>query len=416
MQPFICQVYGHAAELSLQLSQMLYNGHLLSSVARSLSQLALIVDGVEQAKFRTPRVLTQGHALKTLPRPALHVQGAWCHGFGYHLAVSDADMLKDTNNNVEVISRLLSTVFDKHKGLPQGLHLQQDNTSRECKNQYIVNWAAKLVALRVFSWVTLSYLITGHTHEDIDGTFGQLTVKMAAEEWDDDVQLLSMLTRLLSSLGTDRTSREAALAYKLDEAADWHSWWSDNHFSLSHMTGPNAPHWFRVCLLGDVGAAHLSEQDVPVTSPAGMPRPDPGDVVVVIRSRMASPTVQQVLRLVPASKCQQMQRGAQPRGVVLRRQGGAEIKRKVARKAEALHQFGVLSAAAKDYLVGWATGTRALQPRPSKYTYLEHTQGAPPPRSEPAALQPPAQLVQADLRRAAARPPPRALPDDAIAA
>ena len=109
------QVFGHAAELSLQLGQMLCNGRLMSTLARSMSQMAMIIDGVEQAKFRTPRVLTQGHALETLPRPALHVQGAWCHGFGYHLAVSDADMLKDTNNNVEVISRLLSCVYDRQR-------------------------------------------------------------------------------------------------------------------------------------------------------------------------------------------------------------------------------------------------------------------------------------------------------------
>jgi hypothetical protein len=67
------QVYGHAAELSLQLSQMLGNGHLMSTLTRSVSQMAMIIDGVEQAKFRTPRVLTMGHALKTLLRPALHV-------------------------------------------------------------------------------------------------------------------------------------------------------------------------------------------------------------------------------------------------------------------------------------------------------------------------------------------------------
>ena len=148
---------------------------------------------MDQAKFRVPRILIESKALDALLRPALHVQGARCHGFGYHLAVADADMPKDTNNNVEVISRLLSRVYDKHGGLPLGLHLQQDNTARECKNQFMVNWAAKLVAMNVFEWVTLSYLITGHTHEDIDGTFGQLTVKLAAEEFDDDAQVIAIL-------------------------------------------------------------------------------------------------------------------------------------------------------------------------------------------------------------------------------
>jgi len=267
----------------------------------------------------------------------------------------------------------------------------------------------------VLSWVILSYLITGHTHEDIHGTFGQLTVKMAAEEWEDDSLLRSMLRRLLRSLGTNRPSREAAMACRLDEAADRHGWWSENNLSLNYMIGPNAPHWVKRCLLGDVGGAHLSEQDVPVTSPVGMPAPDPNDVVAVVRSRMASPSVQQVLRLVPASACQQM-RIAQPQGVVARRPGAEEVKRKVARRAETLYQSGVLREAAKDYLVGWAMGTRVLEPRPPKYSYLEHRQGAPPPRGEPAAQPPPAQLLRADVRRAAARPRPRDLPDDALVA
>ena len=120
---------------------MLASGYAVHAMARSISQLCLIADGIDQAKFRIPRILTKGHALDSLLRPALHVQGAWCHGFGYDLAVADADMAKDTNNNVEVIARLLSHIYDTHKGLPQGLHLQQDNTSRECKNQWIVNWA-----------------------------------------------------------------------------------------------------------------------------------------------------------------------------------------------------------------------------------------------------------------------------------
>lgn len=369
--------------------------------------MALIVDGVDQAKFRTPRVITKGHALDSLVRPALHVQGAWCHGFGYHLAVADADMLKDTNNNVEVISRLLSKIYDEHRGLPQGLHLQQDNTSRECKNQYIVNWAAKLVALRVFKWVTLAYLTTGHTHEDIDGTFGQLTVKLAAEEWDDDKQLLCILTRLLSQLGTDRASREASLAYKLDEAADWHGWWSESSLSLSRMTGPDAPHWFRICELKDVGMAHASEADVPVSSPTGMPTPDPEDVVMVVRARMASPSVQQVLRLIPAQRCRGMSI-VQPADVVPRRQGGEEVKRKVARVAEALHLRGFLRWSAKDYLVGWANGTRPLEPRPTKYSFLEHSQDVEPQQRAPALSnlhRPVAQLVQVDVRRAGARQP-----------
>jgi hypothetical protein len=386
---------------------MLASGYAVHAMARSISQLCLIADGIDQAKFRIPRILTKGHALDSLLRPALHVQGAWCHGFGYDLAVADADMAKDTNNNVEVIARLLSHIYDTHKGLPQGLHLQQDNTSRECKNQWIVNWAAKLVALGVFQWVTPSYLTTGHTHEDIDGTFGQLTVKLAAEEFDDDSQVIAILLRLLGGMGIDKAARQASRAYKLDEAADWHGWWAENSLRLSRLTGPGAPHWFRICRLKDLGAAHASELDVPVGSAKGMAAPSEDDVVMVVRARMASPTVQQVLRLVPAGTCASMAR-VQPGGMHPRRAGGDETKIKVGRVAEALHQKGALSDAARDYLAGWAGGTRPRAPRPTTYSFLSHSPQAQARRG--VLLQdrrpPEAQLVQVAVLNVAGVPLP----------
>ena len=65
---------------------------------------------MDQAKFRVPRHATKTHAFEKLIRPALHAQGAWCEGFAYHFAVADADMKKDTNNNIEVIARLIETL------------------------------------------------------------------------------------------------------------------------------------------------------------------------------------------------------------------------------------------------------------------------------------------------------------------
>ena len=410
------QVYAHASELSLQCSQMLAGGYTLSNMARSISQLALIADGIDQAKFRLPRILIKGHALDSLLRPALHVQGAWCHGFGYHLAVSDADMAKDTNNNIEVIGRLLSQIKDRHGGLPLGLHLQQDNTSRECKNQWMINWAAKLVALDIFSWVTLSYLTTGHTHEDIDGTFGQLTTKLSAEEFDDDTQVIAILLRFLGHIGTDKASRQASLAYKLDEAADWHDWWAENALRLSGLTGPEAGHWFRICRLKDVGAAASDELHVPVTSALGLPPAKGDDVVMVVRGRMASPSVQQVVRLIPADRCSAMSMvQPDPLRMHARRSGNREsqvTKEKVVRAAETLHLKGAIRPAARDYLVGWAMGTKTKAPRPTTYSYLNNVV-----RAEPAGGrcvgqlakhgQPAPQLVQVGVLSARARPPLR---------
>ena len=97
---------------------------------------------MDQAKFRVPRQTTKTHAFEKLVRPALHVQGAWCEGFGSHFAVADADMKKDTNNNIEVLARLLEHLYVQWEGLPLCIAIIQDNTSRKCKIPLIIKWAS----------------------------------------------------------------------------------------------------------------------------------------------------------------------------------------------------------------------------------------------------------------------------------
>ena len=53
------------------------------------------------------------------------MQGAWCEGFTYHFVVADADMKKDTNNNLEVIARLIDDMYQKYGALPLAINLIQ---------------------------------------------------------------------------------------------------------------------------------------------------------------------------------------------------------------------------------------------------------------------------------------------------
>ena len=295
------QVYGNATSVSLECRRMLQSGQLMVDLAMSISQICMAVDGMDQAKFRVPRVFVKTKCLDSLIRPALHVQGAWAHGFGYHLAVMDPDMCHDTNNNVEVISNMLEQIFQGHRGLPMGLHLQQDNTSRECKNQKILKWAIKLVSLGVFRWVTLNYLTIGHTHDNLDGTFGQLTVRLGACEFDDDVDVVTILMRLLGDLGIEASSRRASLAYKLDEAPRWNDWWDEISLNFSKLTGPLAPHSFRVCTRLDLGkctGGHGELEVRPEPLPNG-PAEAGGDIVVVVRHYMHSNVVSQLFTAWP---------------------------------------------------------------------------------------------------------------------
>ena len=110
-------------------------GTLLNTLARQSSFWFIRVDGVDQAQFHVPRVLTKTHAFEKLIRPELHAQGAWCEGFAYHCVVAGAYMKKDTNNNLEVIARLIANMYQKYGALPLAISLTQDNTSRECKKK-----------------------------------------------------------------------------------------------------------------------------------------------------------------------------------------------------------------------------------------------------------------------------------------
>ncbi len=196
---------------------MLDSGQRLLTLARQFSFWFLRVDGVDQAKFRVPRKAVKPHAFESLIRPALHVQGAWCEGFSFHFAVADADMKKDTNNNIEVLARLMEQLYCTWEALPLNIAIIQDNTSRECKNQLMIKWACKLVALATL-------------------------VKLSLAEFEDDMDVVNILDGFLRTSGLDAGSREGAKAYKLDQAPKWIDWAETVDLAMSNLTGPEAPH------------------------------------------------------------------------------------------------------------------------------------------------------------------------------
>ena len=61
---------------------------------------------------------------------------------------------------------------------PLVLYLQLDNTALENKNQYVLAFLAYLVQAGVFSAIHLSFLIVGHTHEDIDQVFSGVSAHL----------------------------------------------------------------------------------------------------------------------------------------------------------------------------------------------------------------------------------------------
>ena len=70
----------------------------------------LIIDGMDQAKFKCPRVLQNKFSklFGKLYRPTLHVVGCWLHGWAMSLHVADSDVKKDPNTQIDIICRVFA--------------------------------------------------------------------------------------------------------------------------------------------------------------------------------------------------------------------------------------------------------------------------------------------------------------------
>ena len=146
----------------------------------NVSTLCVIIDGMDQAKFRTPRSRKKTIKLMaTMFRPCLHVSACWAHGWALDLAIADEDLKKNSESVMEQVSRTLDNILREKNCLPTGVNLQADNTYRETKNQFVVAYAALTVALGCFRFWVCSFLRKGHSFSFcFQATFDKLWVNL----------------------------------------------------------------------------------------------------------------------------------------------------------------------------------------------------------------------------------------------
>lgn len=149
--------------------------------ARSLSRLrghtvTVIGDGMDQAKWEIPRSsIMRGKEFSTFQKARCHVACLHAHGRCCLYFVSAPDTKKDGNASTEMLSFLLTKLQQQGLHLPSThLVLQHDNTCREFKNHNGLRWCVSQVSAQNLASVTCQFLRTGHTHEDVDQSFGRL--------------------------------------------------------------------------------------------------------------------------------------------------------------------------------------------------------------------------------------------------
>ena len=68
------------------------------------------------------------------------------------------------------------------KPLPPHLLLQLDNAASDNKNRYVFMFLSLLTALGVFITIEVGFLLMGHTHEDIDGTYRRMSSNLKSTD------------------------------------------------------------------------------------------------------------------------------------------------------------------------------------------------------------------------------------------
>jgi hypothetical protein len=141
--------------------------------------LSIILDKWDSAKTTVPFWAREPSFLGAQEKHQMlqqHVLGVIVHGqpHTYYLYTFNDNLKGDANMNIEGIRRTLLKHLEGGRRMPRILYVQADNAS-DNKNFAMIAFLAVLVFHDYVEEVQLSFLLVGHTHEDIDQFFSVLT-------------------------------------------------------------------------------------------------------------------------------------------------------------------------------------------------------------------------------------------------
>ena len=113
------------------------------------TEVLMILDGMDQAKFSYPRSnVFASKELSGLNRPRAHISGLIAHGKFVLFTVSPANVPKDATSCIETTAHALHLLSKECDISKITLNIQSDNTTREVKNNHYLRWLASLVSQR----------------------------------------------------------------------------------------------------------------------------------------------------------------------------------------------------------------------------------------------------------------------------
>ena len=192
--------------------------------------MSIILDGMDQSKTFLPRFVQQAKQVSNMWKLKTHVTGAIVHGHGVYGYFDSCQWPHASNMTIHVLVNILYMYRDN---LPDTLYLQMDNCGRENKNRFVFAFCALLVELKVFRKIKVSFLMVGHTHEDVDQMFSRYSTYLRRQ----DVFTMDCLTSSFENCYTPSPT-----AVVLDEMPDVCRWL---HTSIQDMAYHSKPHVFK---------------------------------------------------------------------------------------------------------------------------------------------------------------------------
>ena len=153
-------------------------------------QLCGILDPMDAVKYSWPKSRVMSTKLfSKFIRPKMSCTGFLIHGHMMLTVLTHGSLTCNSSRTVEVVSHAL-TELTRRRERPLDLryaclHLQADNCVKECKNQTLLRHLGAQVALGKLGAAQLSFLSSGHSHEDIDALFSLLRswIQRTPEMW-----------------------------------------------------------------------------------------------------------------------------------------------------------------------------------------------------------------------------------------
>jgi hypothetical protein len=163
-----------------QFERRAYAYKQMLAISESKEFLSCIIDSSTQFSYHVPYIREQYKDLDsstTLKQSltAVHFHGRDTYVYPYSKFVNGG-----SNWTIQCLLEALSSEASKegHVNFPRTWFIQMDNCSGENKNKFVFAFLSTLVAKGYFDTIVVSFLPTGHTHEDVDQLFSILAARL----------------------------------------------------------------------------------------------------------------------------------------------------------------------------------------------------------------------------------------------